>query len=120
MTRASMILPLFGTVQAHTAKGTPSSRPAAPQVDSWPRLRGTAAREPQLTRFGGDGGLILVDRLGRVGFAFNSARARMSRAWVAAGGTERLDRRWFATTRSGLPSPSRSPAATNIASPPVR
>jgi beta-aspartyl-peptidase (threonine type) len=40
----------------------------------------------QLTRFGGDGGLILVDAKGRVGFAFNSAR--MARAWIGADGVE--------------------------------
>jgi len=40
----------------------------------------------QLTRFGGDGGLILVDAKGRVGFAFNSAR--MARAWIGADGIE--------------------------------
>lgn len=40
----------------------------------------------QLERFGGDGGLILVDARGRVGFAFNSAR--MARAWVDSGGVE--------------------------------
>lgn len=40
----------------------------------------------QLTRYGGDGGLILVDASGRVGFAFNSAR--MARAWVGADGVE--------------------------------
>lgn len=40
----------------------------------------------QLKRFGGDGGLILVDAKGRVGFAFNSAR--MARAWVDAAGVE--------------------------------
>lgn len=40
----------------------------------------------QLTRFGGDGGLILVDAKGRVGFAFNSAR--MARAWIDADGVE--------------------------------
>ena len=40
----------------------------------------------QLTRFGGDGGLILIDFKGRVGFAFNSAR--MARAWIDADGVE--------------------------------
>ncbi len=40
----------------------------------------------QLARFGADGGLILVDALGRVGFAFNSAR--MARAWVDGAGVE--------------------------------
>lgn len=39
-----------------------------------------------LKRFGGDGGLILVDRRGRVGFAFNTPR--MARAWVDAEGHE--------------------------------
>lgn len=39
-----------------------------------------------LKRFGGDGGLILVDARGRVGFAFNSQR--MARAWVDASGVE--------------------------------
>jgi L-asparaginase / beta-aspartyl-peptidase len=40
----------------------------------------------QLTRFGGDGGLILVDAKDRVGFAFNSAR--MARAWIGGDGVE--------------------------------
>ena len=40
----------------------------------------------QLTRFGGDGGLILVDAKGRIGSAFNSAR--MARAWIDADGVE--------------------------------
>lgn len=40
----------------------------------------------ELARFGGDGGLILVDPRGRVGFAFNSAR--MARAWVGDDGVE--------------------------------
>jgi beta-aspartyl-peptidase (threonine type) len=40
----------------------------------------------QLKRFGGDGGLILVDAKGRIGFAFNSQR--MARAWVDAEGRE--------------------------------
>ena len=40
----------------------------------------------QLKRFGGDGGLILVDAKGRVGFAFNSAR--MARAWIDGEGIE--------------------------------
>ncbi len=40
----------------------------------------------QLKRYGGDGGLILVDARGRVGFAFNSAR--MARAWVDGDGRE--------------------------------
>jgi beta-aspartyl-peptidase (threonine type) len=40
----------------------------------------------ELKRFGGDGGLILVDAQGRVGFAFNSPR--MARAWVDADGRE--------------------------------
>lgn len=40
----------------------------------------------QLSRFGGDGGLILIDAKGRVGFAFNSAR--MARAWIDADGVE--------------------------------
>ncbi len=40
----------------------------------------------QFTRFGGDGGVILVDARGRLGFAFNSAR--MARAWVSADGVE--------------------------------
>ena len=40
----------------------------------------------ELTRFGGDGGLILVDARGRVGFAFNSQR--MARAWIDAEGRE--------------------------------
>jgi beta-aspartyl-peptidase (threonine type) len=39
-----------------------------------------------LERFGGDGGLILVDARGRLGFAFTSSR--MSRAWVDAEGRE--------------------------------
>ena len=40
----------------------------------------------QLERFGGDGGLILVDARGRVGFGFNSQR--MARAWVDSQGRE--------------------------------
>jgi beta-aspartyl-peptidase (threonine type) len=40
----------------------------------------------QLKRFGGDGGLILIDPKGRLGFAFNSQR--MARAWVDAEGRE--------------------------------
>jgi beta-aspartyl-peptidase (threonine type) len=39
-----------------------------------------------LRRFGGDGGLILVDAGGRLGYAFNSQR--MARAWVAGDGRE--------------------------------
>ena len=40
----------------------------------------------QLARYGGDGGLILVDATGRVGFAFNSMR--MARAWIGSDGVE--------------------------------
>jgi beta-aspartyl-peptidase (threonine type) len=40
----------------------------------------------ELGRFGGDGGLILVDTRGRVGFAFTSAR--MARAWIDTQGRE--------------------------------
>jgi len=40
----------------------------------------------QLRRFGGDGGLILVDAKGRLGCAFNSQR--MARAWVDTEGRE--------------------------------
>lgn len=40
----------------------------------------------QLIRYGGDGGLILVDANGWVGFAFNSAR--MARAWIDSAGVE--------------------------------
>lgn len=40
----------------------------------------------ELDRVGGDGGLILVDREGRLGWAFNSQR--MSRAWIDAQGQE--------------------------------
>ena len=40
----------------------------------------------ELKRFGGDGGLILVDAKGRVGFAFNTLR--MARAWVDSDGRE--------------------------------
>jgi L-asparaginase / beta-aspartyl-peptidase len=39
-----------------------------------------------LKRFGGDGGLIVVDAQGRIGFAFNSQR--MARAWVDGEGRE--------------------------------
>jgi beta-aspartyl-peptidase (threonine type) len=40
---------------------------------------------PELRRAGGDGGLILVDPRGRLGFAFNSQR--MARAWILSDGT---------------------------------
>lgn len=40
----------------------------------------------QLQRFGGDGGLILLDARGRVGFAFDTAR--MARAWIGSDGVE--------------------------------
>jgi L-asparaginase / beta-aspartyl-peptidase len=40
----------------------------------------------QLARYNGDGGLILVDAKGRVGFAFNSSR--MARAWITSEGVE--------------------------------
>lgn len=38
----------------------------------------------ELARIGGEGGVILIDRLGRLGFAYNTPR--MSRAWVDAQG----------------------------------
>jgi beta-aspartyl-peptidase (threonine type) len=40
----------------------------------------------ELGRIQGDGGIILVDRAGHLGVAFNSAR--MSRAWIAGDGSE--------------------------------
>jgi beta-aspartyl-peptidase (threonine type) len=40
----------------------------------------------ELERVGGQGGVILVDREGRLGFAFNTAR--MARAWVDSKGKE--------------------------------
>lgn len=40
----------------------------------------------QLARFGGDGGLILIDPTGRLGFAFDTQR--MARAWVDEKGVE--------------------------------
>jgi beta-aspartyl-peptidase (threonine type) len=48
----------------------------------------TAARQAiqELNRVAGDGGIILVDRTGRLGFAFNTRR--MSRAWIDADGAE--------------------------------
>jgi L-asparaginase / beta-aspartyl-peptidase len=47
-----------------------------------------AARQAvaELSKAHGDGGLILVDRQGRMGFAFDTAR--MSRAWVTPDGIE--------------------------------
>jgi beta-aspartyl-peptidase (threonine type) len=47
-----------------------------------------AARQAlaQVGRYGGDGGIICVDRHGRVGFAFDSAR--MTRAWIDADGRQ--------------------------------
>jgi beta-aspartyl-peptidase (threonine type) len=41
---------------------------------------------PLLERYGGDGGLILVDAKGRLGVAFSSER--MARAWVDGDGAE--------------------------------
>jgi L-asparaginase / beta-aspartyl-peptidase len=41
---------------------------------------------PQLERFGGEGGLILVDGRGRLGMAFSTER--MARAWVDGEGAE--------------------------------
>lgn len=55
-------------------------------ADGQPPSEVAALAIKQLTRFGGDGGLILVDARGRVGFAFNSAR--MARAWVDSEGVE--------------------------------
>ena len=40
----------------------------------------------ELKRVNGEGGLIIVDRQGRVGFAFNTAR--MARAWIDTSGME--------------------------------
>jgi beta-aspartyl-peptidase (threonine type) len=45
-----------------------------------------AATVRELERVGGRGGVILVDRAGKLGFAFNTAR--MSRAWVSGSGSE--------------------------------
>jgi beta-aspartyl-peptidase (threonine type) len=45
-----------------------------------------AARQAlaEVRRYGGEGGIICVDRHGRVGFAFDSAR--LTRAWIDADG----------------------------------
>ncbi len=40
----------------------------------------------ELDRIGGEGGLICADRLGRLGFAFNTER--MARAWIDSAGRE--------------------------------
>ena len=58
---------------------------AAP-LDGTRSDRGGSAGRRRLKRFGGDGGLILVDARGRLGWAFNTAR--MARAWVDAHGRE--------------------------------
>lgn len=52
-------------------------------ADAWAAARSAVG---ELERVGGKAGIILVDRSGRIGFAFNTAR--MSRAWVDAEGAE--------------------------------